>query len=279
MEDGPGMLKELASGMRQLINERLVSPLLPAFTLSWLVVNYRLLFVLFSDEAPAAKFSLIDTALYPTADAALINGFILPLSIALIYIFAYPYPAKLIYQYSLKRQRELRDARQQVEKATVLTLEESQRLRTYYFDRESKLQKTFQTQQEELNQLRAKIADLEQSDSPKTDNRIPSTESLASRISKWAKELSDTNAKILAALAFSEERERDYQSERELKKYTDYSITTLRVALDDLLTNRLVDRTYGADSEPRYSLTDLGRRAFLSWNSSKTTSSDYSVKK
>lgn len=255
-QDDTGILKELVTGIRKQLSERLVSPLMPAFTISWLIVNYRLIVAILSDGSLESRLTFIDTNLYPTIQFTIVHGFLFPLAYAFVYIFAYPYPAKWIYKYSLKRQRELHEARQQAENSSVLTLEESQRLRTYYYDREASLQRLIQERQEETEQLRAKITELEKPQQQNKENITP--ERVPMRL-LTAKELTENQAKVLGALSDAENKNREYSSEKDLLETLGYSMTDLRLILEELLMARFVSRTF--NNGYIYTLTHEGRKA------------------
>ena len=256
-EDDTGILKELIIGIRRQLNERLISPLMPAFTISWIIVNYRLIVTIFSNGSLESRLSFIDTKLYPTSHFAFIHGFLLPLVCALFYIFAYPYPAKWVYQYSLKRQRELRETRQNAENASVLTLEESKKLRAYYYDRETTLQKRIEARQEETEQLRAKIEVLEKTQllniEPKAPDREPS-QVLTDN------DLNEIQGKILEALGFAENEQIHPQRESDLRDIINIDVTDLRIALEDLQIAKFITRSFNSSlGEYVFKLSHEGR--------------------
>jgi septal ring factor EnvC (AmiA/AmiB activator) len=78
---------------------------------------------IFSGLSPAEKITAIDTLYFQ--DSALLSAFILPLAIALFYVFLFPFPARLIMRFTLYQNRLNRTIRHQILEETVLTLEES----------------------------------------------------------------------------------------------------------------------------------------------------------
>lgn len=265
-----GLLKELMTGIRGLLTERLISPLMPAFVMSWSVINYRLIVAILSDETLEKRLSFIDSVLYPTSQSVFVSGFLFPLVTAMAYIFIYPYPAKWVYQYALKRQRELREARQQAENERVLTFEESQRLRSFYFDRESELQKKMQLRQEENDLLRAKISELEKTqEKPKV--LISETSDSSSKISR-SRPLTDLEAKALAALSYAENNNIQRTYESNLQKSVGSNKTELKIVIEDLKRSGLMDYEYDEDGDPCYSLTHEGRKAVKEYMSKQDRS-------
>lgn len=121
-------IKELLASVRFQLAERLGNPLSGAFIVAWLVANFRLLLVLFSDGEWREKLRYIDATLYPDAYEWLRLGVFWPLIFALLYVFAYPFVAKKVIEFHRMRQKELREIAIRVEGETPITKEEKNRL-------------------------------------------------------------------------------------------------------------------------------------------------------
>lgn len=102
-------------------SNRISNPLVGAFALSWLGVNYRTLLVIISGSSVEAKFSFIDTVLYPDANSALLKCVVAPLALALLYIYALPKPTERVYLRALEHQRELNKIARQVAEERLLS--------------------------------------------------------------------------------------------------------------------------------------------------------------
>jgi len=83
-----------------------------SFVLAWLVWNYQFVLVFFSNMLVDEKISYIETFIFSNWYQCLLNGIVMPLIATLFYIFAYPYPAKFVYAFSLRRQKELNEHKQ-----------------------------------------------------------------------------------------------------------------------------------------------------------------------
>jgi hypothetical protein len=70
--------------------DRVQNPLLTGFFLSWGVLNYKLLVVLFADEHYTKKFDYIEHVLYANADASLWRLILLPIFCSAVYVFVIP---------------------------------------------------------------------------------------------------------------------------------------------------------------------------------------------
>lgn len=130
------MLEEVLNSAKTTLLERLASPLFGSFAVAWCAWNYRFLVVLFSDASVTTTFELIDTVAFPTPWSVAVKGFFLPMISTLVYVFVYPYPAKLVYGFTRRRQKEINQLRQQIEDETLMTKEESRAFRLEYLERE-----------------------------------------------------------------------------------------------------------------------------------------------
>jgi hypothetical protein len=70
-----------------------------------------------------------------------------------MYVFAYPYPARFVYAFTLRRQREINAIKRKIEEETPLTLEESRVLRAEYVQLERKHQEIVDRLSTEISRL------------------------------------------------------------------------------------------------------------------------------
>lgn len=147
------MLKEALESLRTNWISRATSPLFGALAISWVVWNHRLLFVLFSEKSIAWRFNYIDSRLYPTvADFALYH-FVGPVLSAVLYLYLFPYPARAVFRYTLKRRKELNDISLAIEGQQLLTLEEAQMLRKEMANAEAQRQQEKEKHAREMEQV------------------------------------------------------------------------------------------------------------------------------
>jgi F0F1-type ATP synthase membrane subunit b/b' len=119
-------MKDIIDSIRMQIYERLSNPLFGAFIVSWTCWNYRFLFVLFSILPVTERFELIDHRIYTTWLEVLCHCVIGPVCTAILYVLLYPRVSKFFYKDWLQKQVEIKELRDEIEKATLLTREESQ---------------------------------------------------------------------------------------------------------------------------------------------------------
>ena len=79
-------LKEIWASLRERYNH----PLLYSFAISWLVLNYKAIVVLISNENFVDKFEYIEKNLYPITASPLNSLLYFPLLSSLIYVFILP---------------------------------------------------------------------------------------------------------------------------------------------------------------------------------------------
>lgn len=163
-------LEEILASAKQTLLERITSPLLGSFFLAWCAWNWRFLVVLFSDTSVPQTFALVDNQIYPDLVTFLAHAVFFPMLSAAVYIFIYPYPARFVYAFTLRRQRETNQIKQQIADETPLTLEESLRLRSEYVAHERKNTETVQRLNEEIARLNAA---LDASVQPETKPDVP----------------------------------------------------------------------------------------------------------
>lgn len=126
------MFREAFESFSSSLSERLVNPFTGSFLLSWPFWNYKLVLIVFSDSKVQVKISLISSIAYSNWHTALFLGLIAPALTALAYIYWYPLPTRWFVRHSLEQKKKLNSLRQEVDEETLLTKEESDRLRRKY---------------------------------------------------------------------------------------------------------------------------------------------------
>lgn len=124
------MFEDLIKTVKAQLYDRLTSPLLGCFLLSWVIWNYKFIFTLFSDMKIEDKFKFIDGSIYSGDCSHFIYGLLLPFVTTLFFIFIYPYPAKFAYAFFRKRQVELKEIQQKIDDETPLTRDEARKIRS-----------------------------------------------------------------------------------------------------------------------------------------------------
>lgn len=157
-------MQNIINSFKAHLYERTSSPLIGSFIFYWIICNYKLVIVLFSSYEPTEMFQIIKN-LYPQEKITLWTGFdihyysllgnglLMPLLIALAYIFIIPYPSKLIYSFWKNRQKELLKIKYKIEDETPIGEEQARKLRSTLYE----LQKKYDSQFEEVTNLKSLI--------------------------------------------------------------------------------------------------------------------------
>ncbi len=149
------MFEDLLASAKQGITERLANPLLVSFVAAWSLWNYKFLIILFSAASVSQTFHLIETVSFPDSKSIILFGVLCPLASALAYVFAYPYPALFVYEFTMRQQVKTNKAKQQISDDTLLSLSESRALRAEYIEVATKNQEIVDRMSAENSRLRS----------------------------------------------------------------------------------------------------------------------------
>lgn len=129
-------MDDMYKSIKAFLYDRTSSPLFGAFLTSWLLVNFKIVLTIFSGEDLVTKFQIIENLFSITAFEQqhywlgfLVHSLLLPAVLTISYIYLYPLLAKPVYEHSLRKQRELREVRQTAENESLLSVEESHKIR------------------------------------------------------------------------------------------------------------------------------------------------------
>jgi hypothetical protein len=168
------MLEEIITAAKEQAAERLASPIIGSFAVSWCLWNYKFLVILFSQASVSVTFALISKLAFPDTWSIAMRGVVLPLVSAAAYIFLYPYPAKFVYGFTRRRQKELNELRQEIEDETLLTREESRVLRSEALRADIAHREEMDRLNAELATAKAEIARMASAPSPSPAPEAPS---------------------------------------------------------------------------------------------------------
>ncbi|HDS1037374.1 TPA: hypothetical protein QDZ42_000602 [Stenotrophomonas maltophilia] len=129
MSEGVGAaLADVIKDLKGAWANRISNPIVGAFALSWLAVNYRALVVLFAENSFRDKFTYLDNVLYPCYVQLGLKWFVYPLALALLYIYALPAPTEKVYRWTLNSQRKLNKIAREVAGEKLLSVDEMRAL-------------------------------------------------------------------------------------------------------------------------------------------------------
>jgi hypothetical protein len=150
------MLDDLTKEIKAQLYERVKSPLFGAFALSWVAWNYRALLAVLSKMSVQETVAYID-GLYPSAWEKLGYCFCGPLFTAVLFLLAYPYPARWMYGYWATQHKKLKKVQQDIEDETPLTQEEAKALRKTSLEQVSALEAQILEQRQLNNELNERL--------------------------------------------------------------------------------------------------------------------------
>jgi len=161
----------------------------------------------------------------------------------------YPYPAKFVYGFVRRRQREINELRQLIEDETPLTIEESRTIRSEVVALESRYRKELDSANDEISRLKAAVK-------PSSIDK-PSEGQLASidmkRVTKSQVDLLKIIEKFQGCLP-----------ESQLVSLNKKSKVKTEFDLGELEKAGLLEKSYSQEEEEIvYSFTHDGRRALL----------------
>ncbi|CAG2088063.1 hypothetical protein [Xanthomonas arboricola] len=128
-DEANNTLSELKNELKGAINVRLRSPIAGLFALSWLLINHRVLFVLFSNLKPGKRFDFIDDEIYGMPGAWISMNLIFPLISTAFFLLVMPWISALVHRWNLWHQRRQRDLELRSDGLMLLTEEKSRELR------------------------------------------------------------------------------------------------------------------------------------------------------
>lgn len=157
------MFADLVKTVKVQLYERVSSPLVGAFIISWCLWNYKFLLVIIDETKIENKLFIIDSILYPTWLAYGYWNFLGPLATALLMIYLYPIPARKVFEHSRKQQLELKKIQQNIENDTPMTLEEGRAIRQEALKLEIEFHSQLKKKDEEINDLKNIVGQITES--------------------------------------------------------------------------------------------------------------------
>lgn len=266
---------DILKSIKAYLYDRSSSPLFGAFVVSWLAWNYRFIVALSANASLTAKFEAINQIFSQINlevfgygfwfSGGFIHGFAIPLFFAYVYLYLYPLLAKPVYEYSLKKQIELRGLKQKVEDNRLLSLEESRELHRRLALLQGEFDEETAKYQRELSNLREIVAQSE-----KNQDELSALRGKLAQADLKGNEDSKAINAVVRFLRGDEERvlkifagkgDHDVVLDLAVHRQVGGQIDVVRVILDDLVDKGLL--RYAGTNErgaKLYTLQPAGRR-------------------
>jgi len=170
------MFSESITSIKATLYERISSPLLGSYIISFLIWNYKLIILIFSKSNADVKINFINDTLYPQIIDYFNYWFLFPSLTTLFFIFIYPIPAKFVYEHTQTKKAELKKIKQNIEDESLLTKKESYNLKRKIINLEYELDDLITRKNNEIKELKAMIDNYNNSnETTGVDNKEPQT--------------------------------------------------------------------------------------------------------
>ncbi len=252
------MISDLKLSFERVINERLESPFYGAFVISWLLWNWKIPYVtLFvsSEKLNIDKVQYI-VGLNHTSQTL----FWYPLFSSVILVLVMPLVTNGVYYVNLKYTAWRRRKKNDIEKARLLTFEESNQLREQMLLHEEKFLRSIENKDKEIDSLKAEIIDLREKLAPLPTVPEPILSGVSSPDTNFS---SDEEIKLLSNRIFT-------NNVLAIDKYIQNSWTFSgssipSEAVSFFVANELIEPVQGG----RFALTSKGKRLLRRFFDSK----------
>lgn len=152
---------EMVTTIKAQLHERVSSPLLATFTISWCVINYKFFLIVVSSAPIEERLKLIDQIAFPLGAETLVRVVAYPLIASAFLLFLYPYPAKWVYGYWHKKQRDMKKIQQEIDDEMPLTREEAKEIRTKATLLQIEYEKQLDARDDQIRRLKEAIGQLQ----------------------------------------------------------------------------------------------------------------------
>lgn len=272
------MIKDFSDSFKAYLYDRTTSPLFGAFVVSWSVWNYEMILTIFSGWSVDKKIDFIQSVLYPNNPdlpwwgnylSQSLDLFFYPFISAVVVLWLYPLPSKLVYTEWKKHQINMHNERLTLEKAQIVSTEVYEELRSEYFEMKAKLQSDLRERDEEIEYLQDLINKSKEDEIPSTKSAEPEESSILHNEHDSQKELTgptaDQNYKfkddsmmlVFTVLANAEDT---YLSSQELKNKMSIEKQMGSVATEYYLDKLEEDGLINDASSDYLRLTQKGRK-------------------
>jgi len=146
------MINELRKSINSILYQRVSSPLFGTIILSWIVWNWKIIYLTFFINAKEIELNKIE---YISTKLNDLNHLIwYPLVSAILLLTIIPFVSNGAYWLSLKFDKWKVDKKNSIEKKQLLTLEQSIQFREQIIDSEKKFDSLLQNKNDEIKQLK-----------------------------------------------------------------------------------------------------------------------------
>ncbi|MYM68245.1 hypothetical protein GTP45_15600 [Pseudoduganella sp. FT55W] len=248
-------MDDLIKTVKAQLYDRLGSPLIFSFSISWILWNYRMIVILTSSLSPSDKFLAIDLLGLIWESSTwfwAVHLGVGPLATSAAYIFVYPFIEKGIFEFTLNKRKELKQVRQRIEDETPVTEEEAKELRGLSNDLYREHRAILKDRDEEIAKLKVSIRELKD----EIENQTKTQQTMPLPKKDPLPELEPSQERLLATIG-KISTESEFASFEELLKESENSNIKVQYDIDVLERHRYIQDYHGGGTG--YILSAKGR--------------------
>ncbi len=201
------MLDNLKKSISSIIHERTSSPFYGTLIISWLIWNWKIVYLtlfISEDRIKSDKISFISDNF---SDPHILITY--PLVSTLLLLTLIPFISNGAYWLNLKFEKWKKDKKNQVEKKQLLTVEQSMEIREQLLNQENRFEKLLEDKNNEINQLRT-IIDESQSKSLNIETTSLKTQTEAIDFDKISAKIKAIDKDLIVFIKVLELMQGDY---------------------------------------------------------------------
>lgn len=157
------MFSDIITSIKANLYERIVSPFSGAFLIAFILANFELVLLVFSDKSFGYKVRYIHDILYVNPLDCALHFLVYPLFSAFIFIVIYPYPSRWAYKYWQTQQSKLKAIKLEIEGDKPLSVDEARELRRQVVILENRYDEEIESRDKQIQELKRIISDYESS--------------------------------------------------------------------------------------------------------------------
>lgn len=191
-------MTDIRKSINSIINERISSPFYGTLILSWLVWNWKIIYLTFFVSESKIEGNKIDFILSKYSE---INHLVFfPLVSTVVLLTLIPFISNGAYWLSLKFNMWKSDKKNEVERKQLLTLEQSIQLRELIADQEKRFENILSDKNSEIQQLKLQLERFTKQNNVNPSIEKPQNESSLKRIQNLASKINE-NTSLTKAFA------------------------------------------------------------------------------
>lgn len=246
-----GFFSGVLDGIQNTIGERIASPLIFAFSTSWLIINFRFVLMILASESITYKIQMLNVYISEYGIGYLFGY---PLLATLLYVFGYPFVAIPVNRFVVEKKLQMRTDIEALEGQQVVTEERLKSIQARFYDQKKEVTDENQRLQTELEEVRSKLEVLSKSQS--------TTNPSAGQKVAFA-DLNENEEAMLRTMGLRENKGSETTPESILLKSVKATQIAAKLALQNLEGKRYITTSFDSYGDEVYVLTKKGREAYL----------------